>query len=64
MLSHPLRLTCFLMKIPTIYQVMTPVSALHSPTALIAMATESDDRERKREKLRDFENWPQWADLT
>ena len=29
-----------------------------------AMATESDDRESKREKLRGFENWPQWADLT
>ncbi len=28
------------------------------------MATESDDREPKREKLGGFENWPQWADLT
>ena len=28
------------------------------------MTTESDDRESKREKLRGFENWPQWADLT
>ena len=24
----------------------------------------NDNRESKREKLHDFENWPQWADLT
>ena len=28
------------------------------------MTTENEDRESKREKLRNFENWPQWADLT
>ena len=29
------------------------------------MATDSnDDRESKQEKLKGFENWPQWADLT
>lgn len=28
------------------------------------MTTESDDRDSKREKLRGFGNWPQWADLT
>ncbi len=28
------------------------------------MATENEEHESKREKLRDFENWPQWTDLT
>ena len=28
------------------------------------MINENDDRESKREKIRGFENWLQWADLT
>ena len=28
------------------------------------MTNENDDRESKKEKLRGFENWPQWADFT
>ena len=28
------------------------------------MTNKNDNRESKREKLRNFENWPQWTDLT
>ena len=28
------------------------------------MTNKNDDHERKREKLCDFENWPQWTGLT
>lgn len=28
------------------------------------MTNKNDDRKSKREKLRSFENWPQWAHLT
>ena len=28
------------------------------------MTIKNDHHKKKKEKLRNFENWPQWADLT
>ena len=41
-----------------------PVYAPSKCTTNSVMTTKSDDWESKREKLRGFENWPQWADQT